>query len=281
MRRLTSLLRFARPRRRKTIPRWMRKGLLALTVVGLVAGYFAAVAHLSKNGWVDEQMRSAMAWLSQRGVDQGFYLASLVVYGASQTEEAALSAALDARPGTPIFDLDLGRLQRQAEALPWVHVASVERQLPDRLVVRVLERSPLALHQKDGQLALLDRTGAPIPGTGLAAFTDLPVVTGPGSAAAAPALARVLRTAPALAGRVTGATYLGERRWDVRLDDRVWLRLPERNPEVAWLRLARLDADDNILRRNILAIDMRDARQWAFRLAPGERARLGFGAPGS
>ena len=28
------------PRRRRALPRWMRKGLLALTILAMVAGYF-------------------------------------------------------------------------------------------------------------------------------------------------------------------------------------------------------------------------------------------------
>ena len=162
-----------------------------------------------------------------------------------------------------------------------MRAASVERALPDRLIVRVLEREPVALLQSQGRLSLIDSTGATIPNAHLADFTDLPAVTGEGAARATPALLTMLATDASLASRVTGATYLGERRWDVRVDDRVWVRLPEQRPLDAWLRLAQMESEHSLLRRKVLAADIRNPRQWIFRLPPGTRLRMAIENSGS
>lgn len=281
MRWLMNRLRLRPSRRQAALPRWMRRGLFVLTLAAIAAGYLATVAHLSRTGWVDARLVELGEWRDRQIADAGFRVASVTAYGHRKTEAAALRDALGVEPGAPLLGLDLPELRARVEALPWVRVATVERALPDRLIVRVVEREPAVLLQQDGRLALIDDTGTPIPETSLKPFSRLPAVTGPGAASATPALLALLRDAPTLAPRVTGATYLGERRWDLRIDDRLWVRLPEERPEAAWLRLAEVEAEHGVLQRDILAIDLRNPRQWAFRLPPGMRLRMAIENAGS
>lgn len=48
------------------------------------------------------------------------------------------------RPGQNLLALDLARVKRDLELVPWVQAASVERILPHTLRLRVIEREPLA-----------------------------------------------------------------------------------------------------------------------------------------
>ena len=281
MQRLMTRLRLRPSRRQAALPRWMRRSLFALTLVALVAGYLATVAHASRSGWVDARLGELGEWWSGQVADAGFRVASITAYGHQETEAAALRAALGVEPGAPLLDLDLETLRARVEALPWVRAATVERALPDRLIVRVLEREPAALLQNHGKLSLIDTTGATIPGTLLSPYAELLTVTGDNAARAAPELLELLDMSPMLAARVTGVTFLGGRRWDVRIDDRVWVRLPEKQPEAAWLQLAELEAEHGLLSRNIEAIDIRNPRQWAFRLPPGMRLRMAIENAGS
>jgi cell division protein FtsQ len=278
---LMTRLRLRPSRRQAALPRWMRRSLSVLAMVALTAGYLALVAHASRSGWVDARLGEVSAWWNRQVADAGFRVASITAYGHEKTEAAALKAALGIEPGAPLLELDLDTLRARVEALPWVRAATVERALPDRLIVRVLERQPAALLQNHGKLTLIDTTGAVIPGTMLSPYAELPTVTGDDAARAAPELLELLNTAPGLAARVTGATFLGGRRWDVRIDDRVWVRLPEKQAEAAWLRLAGLEDEHGVLRRNIQAIDTRNPRQWAFRLPPGMRLRMAIENAGS
>jgi len=67
------------------------------------------------------------------------------VDGATVTSAADITAALALDPGTPMLDVDPGSLAERVEALPLVAEASVSRHWPNRLVVEVTERAPLAL----------------------------------------------------------------------------------------------------------------------------------------
>ena len=85
---------------------------------------------------------------------------------------------------------------------------------------------------------------------------------------------QLLGKGPGLAPRVTAGSYIEQRRWDLLLDDRVWVKLPQEKTLEAWLRLASEERDNGLLRRNILAVDVRNAEQWVFRLPQGARTRM-------
>jgi len=83
------------------------------------------------------------AWFASRtsllDVDQ------VRVDGATVTPAADITAALALGDGTPMIDVDPGVLAERVEALPLVAEATVTRHWPNRIVVEVTERSPVAL----------------------------------------------------------------------------------------------------------------------------------------
>lgn len=260
--------------RQRSMPRWMRRTLLMTVAGAMVAVYLGGIAVLTRSGWIDARLAELTEALSLRVADAGFRVRSVRVHGVAMTKTAALRKAIGIRQGDAIFDLDTRAAQRRVERLPWVRVATVERSLPDTVVVRVVEREPLALWQHEDEVALLDSTGVVVPGAPLAAFSDLPLLAGDGVPEAAPQLMAMIRKNADLAPRVTAASYVERRRWNLLLDDRVWVKLPQEKALEAWLRLADEDQEHGLLRRNILAVDVRNAENWVFRLPPGARIRM-------
>jgi cell division protein FtsQ len=57
--------------------------------------------------------------------------------------------------------------------------------------------------------------------------------------------------------RVKAAFRSGGRRWNLRMDNGIDVRLPEIEAFVAWDRLAKYEAQHNILGRDIGSIDLR------------------------
>jgi cell division protein FtsQ len=206
--------------------------------------------------------------------DAGFRVQSVRVVGAEKTEMPALHEAVGVRKGEAIFAIDLQRTKQRVEGLPWVRVATIERSLPQTLIVRIVEREPLALWQHNGVVSLLDSTGTVVPDAPLVAFGDLPLLAGEGVPGAAPSLMTMLYEETDLAPRVTAASYVEDRRWNLLLDDRVWVKLPQTGALPAWRRLAHEERQNGVLRRNILAVDIRQPENWVFRLPPGERTRM-------
>ncbi len=81
------------------------------------------------------------------------------------------------KTGTNVFRISLNTVREGVENLPWVLTASVTRVLPHGLLVHVMERTPVAYAEVDGQVILIDQEGVPLGKTDNGIF-DFPVVYG-------------------------------------------------------------------------------------------------------
>jgi cell division protein FtsQ len=195
----------------------------------------------------------------------GFAVREVNAVGRVRTGKEALRAQLGIEVGQPILALDPDAARTRLEALPWVARASVERLLPDRVEVRLIERQPLALWQREGRFDLIDSGGSVIvedvldrgPGAVDPAYGKLRVLVGDQAPRHAATLFALLSTEPALSARVAAATWIGDRRWTLRLDNRIDVLLPERSVLRAWRFLAAKAREEKLLERAVSVIDLR------------------------
>jgi cell division protein FtsQ len=176
--------------------------------------------------------------------------------------------ALDLARDMPILGYQAEAARQRLEAVPWVESVVIERRLPDTIYVRITERHPLALWQHNGKFSLIDAKGVEIMLDQLGPYASLPVVVGEGAPEAAEEMLMMLDGAPVLKPRVTAAVRVAGRRWNLRLDNRVDLKLPEEDPAVAWAAFANLERDQKVLEREIVAVDMRQPDRLIVQLTP-------------
>jgi cell division protein FtsQ len=198
----------------------------------------------------------------------GLTVSDVTVEGRETTDGETILAALGAAPGTPILAVSPRRAKQQLEGLPWVRTAVIERRLPGTLYVRLVERKPLALWQHSGKIELIDRLGTVIPVARLDRFAKLPMVVGEGAASHAAELLDMLASEPDLAVRVTAAIRVGNRRWNLRIDNAIDVLLPADEPAGAWVQLARLDRSSALLQRDVQSIDIRLPDRLVLRVSP-------------
>jgi cell division septal protein FtsQ len=159
--------------------------------------------------------------------------------------------------GRAILSLSLGELREKLLTIGWVKEATIKRSLPGVIDVRIIEREPYAIWQHEGALRLIDSGGEEITREGLGSWEHLPLVVGADAPQAAGRLIDVLRTEPALIGKVHAMVHVGARRWDLQFNNGVEVMLPEQQVAEAWARLAELDEIHAILSRDIAVLDMR------------------------
>ena len=108
---------------------------------------------------------------------------------------------------------------------------------------------------------LIDRAGQVVaeqdPVKDAAAFATLPLVVGPGAPENAAALLDQLAAQPALRSRVVAAVRVGERRWNLRLNNGADVLLPEGAEVAAMARLMELQSSQALLDRPLQMLDMR------------------------
>ncbi len=227
--------------------------LALVFVAGFAVAAAVAVAQYASNA-NSEDLRDATAGVAARA---GFAVAEVFVIGRHDTPKADITEAMAVERGTPILALDLDAMRDRLLALPWVREASIERQLPDTLLVQISERRPLAIWQNRGQFAVIDENGEVLSSGNIAGHAHLPLVVGDDAPRHAAALIRMLESEPELAKRVKAAVRVGNRRWDVTLAGNIDVRLPESGAEAAWRRLAAYQKQHRLLDKPVAAIDLR------------------------
>jgi cell division protein FtsQ len=238
---------------------------------GLLAAFFLAVvvAGLFSGGHVSAALAEAKTQADGVMAAAGFTVENVTIDGRAKTAPGEIGRMLGIKRGDLMLYVDVDEARARLEALPWVKSAAVRRVWPNRIHVYVVERKPVALWQMDGALAVIDVEGQPIAGEDPARFADLPLLVGKGAEASAGALLALIATQPNLKLRVKAAVRVGERRWNLRLANGVEVRLPEEGAEAALAELVRLDREENVLARDIKAIDLRFPDRFIVKLPPG------------
>lgn len=189
--------------------------------------------------------------------DLGLELRDVLVEGRGHTEAESLLGLLGVERGMPILAIDPAAARERLDALPWVADAEVERRLPDTLYIRLVERRPLALWQHESRIAVIDSAGEVIPGVHPGRFAKLLLVVGEDAAPHAAALLAMLEGEPDLAEKVTAAIRVGGRRWNLRLDGNIDVRLPEEGAAAAWARFAGMVRQEQLLEHDVALVDLR------------------------
>ena len=150
----------------------------------------------------------------------------------------------------------------------WVKDARVSRRLPDGLVIDIVERTPAALWQSEGELALIDSQGVVLDRVPIDRMPDLPLVIGPGANAQEQQLSRLMAGVPTLKPQLASATWVGGRRWDLAFQSGETVSLPEgeRDAAVALDKFAKLDKSSGLLGRGIVRFDLRMPGKMVVRL---------------
>jgi cell division protein FtsQ len=157
----------------------------------------------------------------------------------------------------PLVDID--KLRGELLDLPWVEDARVSRQLPDALVIDIVERKPAAVLRKADKLVLIDATGAELEAVSAARAKGRLMVSGPGAGKQVVALQDLMAAAPALKPQLREAEWVGNRRWNFTFKTGQVLALPEGTEKSAkaLMTFARLDGVNRLLGGKVAAFDMR------------------------
>jgi len=245
-------------------PRWYWPVLYLSGIAGGLAFGLGAGAWLGWSGTVyavTTDVTDRMLGLTGKA---GLEVRAVYADGREQTDKNALKEQLGISVGQPILSFDTAGAQARLEELPWVREAVVGRYLPDTIKVRLVERKPLAIWQHDGRFSLIDREGGVIVNDVDAEkvrrhFDDLRVLAGEGAPEQAVALFKMLSVEPDLSARVRAASWVGDRRWTLRLDNKIDVLLPEKAPLEAWRFLAKVAKEQALLDRAIVTIDLRQS----------------------
>ena len=187
----------------------------------------------------------------------GFRITTVAINGRKQLTQDEVLAIGGVNGRSSLLFLDAAAVRDRLKANPWIADATVLKLYPGQLQIDIVERSAFALWQQDGRLSVISDDGAVLEPYLSRRFISLPLVVGKGAETHARDFLALLARYPQVHSVTKAAIFVGERRWNLRLKDGLDIRLPENDVGNALASLSKLDKEDRLFSRDIVAIDMR------------------------
>ena len=213
--------------------------------------------------WIVASMAGLPALAGEKlaavAADAGFAVHRVDVRGVNRLNELKVYEKVLAERDSAMTMVDLDRLRTDLLQLSWVEDARVSRQLPDTLVIDIVERKPHAVLRQGDKLVLIDAQGIELEAVSAAAAKGRLVISGTGAGERVADLNTLLDAAPALRPQVAEAEWVGNRRWNLKFTTSQMLALPEgeKASANALMAFARLDGVNRLLGGRVASFDMR------------------------
>jgi cell division protein FtsQ len=187
----------------------------------------------------------------------GLGIGTVTISGISELSEGQILAYVGIKARNSLPYLDAVSIRQRLLLVPLVKDVEVRKLYPDRLSIAIVERQPFGLWQKDGRILIISSDGMPIDSLHDEKYANLPLLVGDGANERMDEYRAIMAAAGELSNRIKAATLVSRRRWTLHTTEGVEVRLPETDPTAAVVGLARLQRDQKILDKDIVALDLR------------------------
>ncbi len=197
--------------------------------------------------------------IAASAADAGFVVRNYRVRGLERMNDQKVYNEVLAEHETPMPLVDVEAVRARLLTLSWIRDARVSRQLPQTLVIDIVERTPHAALRKADRLVLIDAEGVELEPVRDEDAKGMLVIGGPGVTRQVASLERLLDAAPALKTRVAEAEWVGNRRWDLEFATGQTVALPhgKREAAAALVSFATLDGRRRLIGGKVAHFDMR------------------------
>lgn len=233
--------------------------------VGLIGVFILGTFTVGHYSGINETVKNETATMVGNA---GFQVEKVEVTGVNRIDELKVYEIALAQKDRSMLLVDIDQVREDLIANGWIKEARISRKLPDTLIVEIIEREPIAVWQRNGKLSLIDSTGFPLQDIQKEEIPDLPILVGKKANMRVQQLEKLLDVAPALRPMVTGATWIGNRRWNLEFESGETLALPEGEETAAsaLLNFARMDGVNRLLGRGVVHFDLRDSERAYLRM---------------
>ncbi len=246
-------------RRRSSVAVPLARRLPSLTGTGLVLAFFAGIGGygLVANGGYAELVRQYGEPRDRIAAALGFGLDKITISGIARLPEREILRLAGITPRTSLPFIGAADIRERLLAEPFIKSADVRKLYPNALAITLVEREPYGLWQLNGELFVVAADGTPIDRLRDPTLATLPLVVGEGANLRAAEYLALLDAAGPLRSKIRAGTLVSGRRWTLKMQNGLDVRMPEEGARAAMARLVRLDRESGLLDKDVLAIDLR------------------------
>ncbi|MBD8890568.1 FtsQ-type POTRA domain-containing protein [Labrenzia suaedae] len=226
------------------LPQWTGSAA-ALAFLGMTIGYGIIL------GGYGREVSDSLLTTAGLGIE------TVKLSGQREIAEFQILEALEIQEGASLALYDAEAARERLDHIAWVKNASVQKLYPNTLKINLEERIPYALWQRGDTVSIITEKGDVITDDVDGRYANLLLVVNHGAQRRAGEIISALDKVPELRPRVRAAFLVGQRRWDLMLENGISIRLPEHGLDAALADLVKMDDDSGLLARDILAVDMR------------------------
>jgi cell division protein FtsQ len=196
----------------------------------------------------------------------GFDIKTVAISGISQLSQAQVLDIAGIGPNNSLAFLNVREVRARLLRSPFVQDASVRKLFPSQLEVKITEREPFALWQKDGGISVIARDGTVLDLADLTQFGNLPFVVGDEANLHAEEYAALADAFGGERAKVKAGVYVAGRRWNVKLASGLDIKLPRDQALGAVRKIVELHRTARILDKDLASLDLREPGRLVARL---------------
>ena len=156
------------------------------------------------------------------------------------------------------FDLDIKYLHKVLNDIPAVASAAIKVTVSGVLQIDISERTPAFIWRKDDVISVIDEKGKFIRlATSRLDYPELPLVVGEAANLSIADISSLMEDNQYFLDQVRAFVRVGERRWDLVLDNNLRIMLPQTEFLAAFDRLMLMNHTGSLFSNQLSTIDMR------------------------
>ena len=234
----------------------------------LTAAVFSAAGTLGavRGGQYDALVESYGTPADIAARSLGFDIKSVAISGISQLRQAQVLEIAGIGPNNSLVFLNVREARARLMKSPFVQDASVRKLFPNQLEVKITEREPFALWQKEGSISVISRDGTVLDLADLTQFANLPFVVGGEANLHAEEYTALMDAFGGQRAQVKAGVYVAGRRWNLKMASGLDIKLPMEQPLNAVRKIVELHRTARILDKDLASLDLREPGRLAARL---------------
>ncbi|MEB3702896.1 Cell division protein FtsQ [Candidatus Bealeia paramacronuclearis] len=203
----------------------------------------------------------------------GLSLSDVAVEGRNQVSSNDILSCLNLKRGETLTQFNPHETKACLEKNPWVRSATVIRQYPQQIQIQLVEREPIAIWQYKSENKLLDREGAIIFLKDVSPYSHLMIVAGEKAPENLGVLNEALANFPDVKEHISAAIHVRGKRWDLKMNNGMIVKLPEDHIDKALNQLRKLADQNHLWERDYSVLDMRLQDQLILKPAKTEKSK--------